>query len=47
MPNDLQEEMAKNLNATIVESINSGHLPMLSKADELAKILKGFIDIKI
>lgn len=40
----LQDEMAKNLNATNVKTINSGHLPMLSKPDELTNILTGFID---
>jgi len=41
---NLQDKMAKNLNATKIESINSGHLPMLSKPDELANILEDFIN---
>lgn len=43
MPTDLQDEMAKNLNATKIETLNSGHLPMLSKTDELTNILADFI----
>ncbi len=42
MPTDLQEEMAKNLNTTKIETINSGHLPMISKAKELATIISNF-----
>lgn len=41
---NLQDEMAKNLKATKIEIINSGHLPMLSKPDELTNILTSFID---
>lgn len=44
MPTDLQDEMAKNLNATKMQIINSGHLPMLSKTKELAEILLDFIN---
>ncbi|MCH8496525.1 MAG: alpha/beta hydrolase [Balneolales bacterium] len=43
IPTDLQDQMAKNLSATKVEIINSGHLPMLSKPEELAGILNKFI----
>lgn len=43
VPTDLQDQMVRNLNATKVEVINSGHLPMLSKPDELAEILNNFI----
>jgi pimeloyl-ACP methyl ester carboxylesterase len=43
IPPDLQEEMAKNLNTSKIETINSGHLPMLSKPIELIKILEDFI----
>lgn len=42
MPADLQEKMAKNLKATKIETISSGHLPMLSKSKELARILIKF-----
>ncbi|MFD2036398.1 alpha/beta fold hydrolase [Belliella marina] len=44
MPTDLQEEMAKNLNATKIETVYSGHLPMMSKPIELTKIIKDFIE---
>jgi len=44
MPTDLQDEMAKKLNATEIQIINSGHLPMLSKPKELADILSDFIN---
>ena len=40
---DLQDQMIKNLNATEVKTIHSGHLPMLSKPVELANILNGFM----
>lgn len=43
IPIDFQEKMAQNLRATEIESINSGHLPMLSKPDELTRILADFI----
>lgn len=43
IPTDLQDDMAKNLNATDMQIIHSGHLPMLSKSTELAKILSDFI----
>lgn len=43
IPADLQDEMAKNLEATKIVAIDSGHLPMLSKPDELAAILNDFI----
>ncbi|WP_067142279.1 alpha/beta fold hydrolase [Oceanivirga salmonicida] len=39
---DLQNKMAKNLNATKIENIDSGHLPMISKTKELATILSDF-----
>ncbi len=41
---ELQEKMAQNLKATTIEIMNSGHLPMLSKPMELAKVLKEFIN---
>jgi pimeloyl-ACP methyl ester carboxylesterase len=44
MPAVFQEKMAKNLKTTNIETINSGHLPMLSHSDELKNILVGFID---
>ncbi len=43
MPNNLQEKMAKNLEATKIEKLDSGHLPMLSKPNQLAKILSDFV----
>lgn len=44
MPTDLQDKMAKNLNATKVETLNSGHLPMVSRPNELAVILSDFVN---
>jgi len=43
-PFSVQEKMAKNLNAAKIETIESGHLPMLSKPKQLADILNEFID---
>ncbi len=43
MPSALQDKMAKNLRADQVISIHSGHLPMISKAKQLAVILSDFI----
>ncbi|MGX7835489.1 alpha/beta fold hydrolase, partial [Campylobacter fetus subsp. venerealis] len=43
MPSDLQDKMAKNLHADQVITIHSGHLPMISKAKQLAAILSDFI----
>src|SRR5690606_23407075 len=40
---DVQDEMIKRLNATDIKTIHSGHLPMLSKPDELTIILKEFM----
>lgn len=40
----LQDKMAENFKATEIKNLHSGHLPMLSKADELAGILRDFID---
>lgn len=40
---DVQDEMIKRLNATDIKTIHSGHLPMLSKPDELTSILKEFM----
>lgn len=42
MPTDLQDQMAKNFEATKIETLASGHLPMLSKPKELARILSNF-----
>lgn len=43
MPTGLQDEMAKNLNATRISTIDSGHLPMVGRPDVLASILTGFL----
>jgi pimeloyl-ACP methyl ester carboxylesterase len=43
-PLQLQEQMIKNLIAQKVETIDSGHLPMISKPKELSKILNNFIN---
>ena len=40
----LQDQMAKNFKAREVAALHSGHLPMLSRAEELAGILRGFVD---
>ncbi|TVR76374.1 MAG: alpha/beta hydrolase [Saprospirales bacterium] len=40
----LQDEMAKNLRATKLVALNSGHLPMLSKPKELAMVLSDFME---
>jgi pimeloyl-ACP methyl ester carboxylesterase len=42
MPGTLQDKMAKNLNANKIITIDSGHLPMMSKAKQLAGILSDF-----
>lgn len=44
MPKTLQDRMAKNLKATSIKTLNSGHLPMVSKSDEMTTILKDFIN---
>jgi Alpha/beta hydrolase family len=38
----LQDQMAKNLGTENILEINSGHLPMISKPPDLAKILNSF-----
>jgi hypothetical protein len=43
MPSDLQDRMAKNLNANKILTLDSGHLPMISKAKQLAIILSEFV----
>ena len=42
VPVTLQDKMAKNLNANEFVTIDSGHLPMISKAKQLATILIDF-----
>ncbi len=44
IPLDLQDRMAKNLRADEIETIHSGHLPMLSCPDELANLLLNFVN---
>ncbi len=39
----LQRRMASNLGAEDVPEIASGHLPMLSEPDELARLLNKFV----
>ncbi len=39
----LQEKMTKNLNIHNIETLGSGHLPMISKPKELADILNDFV----
>lgn len=43
MPFTLQNKMAKNLNANKIETIDSGHLPMLSNSKQLATSLSAFV----
>ncbi|WP_158855881.1 alpha/beta fold hydrolase [Lunatibacter salilacus] len=43
MRGDFQDKMAKNLKAEKIITIDSGHLPMISKAKELAAILSDFV----
>lgn len=43
MPISFQKAMAKNLSAEEIVTIESGHLPMISKPKELAAILKRFV----
>ncbi|MBK9566975.1 MAG: hypothetical protein IPO37_17935 [Saprospiraceae bacterium] len=40
----LQDKMAQNLRAQKVVTLDSGHLPMISKPKELAIILMNFTD---
>jgi pimeloyl-ACP methyl ester carboxylesterase len=42
IPVALQARMARNLGAGQVVTIDSGHLPMLSRPDELARVLNDF-----
>jgi hypothetical protein len=44
MPVILQDIMAKNLNANKFIAIDSGHLPMISKAKQLAGIISDFVN---
>lgn len=43
-PVQLQDKMIKNLTAQKVVTLDSGHLPMMSKPKELSEILNGFIN---
>ncbi|MDR7131448.1 pimeloyl-ACP methyl ester carboxylesterase [Algoriphagus sp. 4150] len=43
-PSTLQDKMAQNLNAEKIISIDSGHLPMISKAKQLGGILSDFVN---
>ena len=40
----LQDKMIRNLNAQKVVTLDSGHLPMISKPKELSEILNNFIN---
>lgn len=42
MPSTLQDRMAKNLNTDKVATIDSGHLPMMSKTKQLGIIISEF-----
>lgn len=42
MPSSLQDKMVRKLNANNVITIDSGHLPMISKAKQLATIISDF-----
>jgi pimeloyl-ACP methyl ester carboxylesterase len=42
-PMAMQDQMAKNLDANFVETIDAGHLAMLSQPDKLAKIINNFV----
>ncbi|MBA3901102.1 MAG: alpha/beta hydrolase [Bacteroidetes bacterium] len=44
LPLDLQEKMAKNLNSSKILTLESGHLPMISKAGQLSEIINSFAD---
>lgn len=43
-PVQLQDKMIKNLTAQKVVTLDSGHLPMISKPKELSEILNGYIN---
>lgn len=43
-PVQLQDKMIKNLTAQKVVTLDSGHLPMISKPKELSEFLNGFIN---
>jgi pimeloyl-ACP methyl ester carboxylesterase len=43
MPLSLQDNMAKNLNADKVAEIDSGHLPMINRTNQITQILSDFI----
>lgn len=43
MPETLQDRMAKNLSATKVITLESGHLPMISKTKQVAALLIDFL----
>jgi pimeloyl-ACP methyl ester carboxylesterase len=44
LPVALQEKMARNLKAQKINSLESGHLPMLSQPKKLAELLNRFCD---
>jgi pimeloyl-ACP methyl ester carboxylesterase len=44
MPIEFQDKMASNLNAQEVYTMESGHLPMLSKPKQLAELIINFIN---
>lgn len=43
-PVQLQDKMIKNLNPPKVETLHTGHLPMISKPKELSEILNDFLN---
>lgn len=44
IPYSLQDKMSKNLNANKIITVDSGHLPMISKSKQLGGILTDFIN---
>lgn len=40
----LQDKMIRNLNAQKAVTLDSGHLPMISKPKELSEILNNFVN---
>ena len=43
IPQDMQDEMIKNLNCNEVVELDSGHLPMMSKPKDLAELINKYL----